>query len=239
MPLQPFRPCGSRHDIVKILLGAPLSGIGRCPLGDLGNADTNECLTNQGNNQMDNLTKTLLTGAAISALAAVPAMAGVHLAVSQGHNGLVLAGSTHYKSNFAPKKATNVTETVTFTYTGHESTMYHKAVLLGHPNGWITETAGMPGVCQTIPGQKAKSSKDNHAKVKAHVSSVHVTVASTTGGFPGCTGTVLQYQPNYTLKDKKAKQDMLVFTISKRKWTTSAGKLFNLKLNENWTVNID
>lgn len=187
---------------------------------------------------MDNLTKTLLTGAAVSALAAVPAMAGVHLAVSQGHNGLRLAGSTHYKSSFAPTKATNVTQTVTYTFTGHESTMYHKAVLLGHPNGWITETSGMPGVCQTIPGQKAKASKDPHAKIKAYAASTHVTVASTTGGFPGCTGTVLQYQPKYTLKDKNATQDTFVFTIGRKKWTTSGGKLYNLKLNENWTVNI-
>lgn len=189
---------------------------------------------------MYNLTKMLLGGAAMSVLAVLPAIAGVHLAMSTGHNGLVLVnGSTHYKTQVTPKKATNVTETATFTYTGHESTMYHKFVLLGHANGWLTTTTGQPGVCQTIPGQKARSSKDTHAKVKAYTASAHVTVASTTGGFPGCTGTVLQYQPNYELKDKNAAQDKLVFTISRKKWTTSAGALLNLKLNENWTVNID
>ena len=189
---------------------------------------------------MDKLTKTLLAGAALSAIIAAPAVASVHLAVANGHNPLVLQnGSQHYKSHYTGGKAQNVTVTATYTFTGHESTMYHKAVLLGHPNGWITATTGQPGVCQTIPGQKAKSSKDNHAKVKAYSASQHVTVSATTGGFPGCTGTVVQYQPNYTLKDKHASQDKLLFTISRKKWTTSGGKLFNLKIDENWTVNID
>lgn len=189
---------------------------------------------------MNNLTRTLLSGAALCALAAMPAQASPHLAVSNGHNPLVLAnGSTHGKTNILASKYTNVTDTVTYTFTGHESTMYKKAVLLGHGNGWITETANQPDVCQTIPGQKAKSSKDNHAKVKAHSFQTHITVASTTGGFPGCAGTVTQYEPNYTLKDKNATQDKLVFTISRKKWTTSGGGKFNLKLKENWTVNID
>lgn len=182
---------------------------------------------------MYNLTKTLLSGAALCVLAATPALAGAHLAISL-HN-----GSIHSKTNITPSKYQNHTVTATYTFTGHESTMYKKAVLLGHGNGWITETKGMPGVCQTIPGQKAKSSHDNHAQVKAHSFRTHITVASTTGGFPGCAGTVTQYEPDYTLKDKNASQDKLVFTISRKKWTTSGGGKYNLKLNENWTVNID
>lgn len=181
---------------------------------------------------MDKLTKVLLAGAALGALAAAPAFAAVGLTTGSGNHPITLNGSTHHKTSVTGSKYQNVTSTVFFTYTGHESTMYHKAVNLGHPDGWITYTTGNPGVCQTIPGQKAKTKKDAHAKIKATTVSEHVTLSA-------CTGTVQQYEPVYTLEDSKAKKDSFVFSISRRKWTTSGGGNYNLKINEDWTVNVD
>lgn len=181
---------------------------------------------------MNKLTKTLLAGAALGALAAAPALASAGLTAGSGHNPLIVNGSVHGKTPAAGGKYTDVTTTVNFTYTGHESTMYHKAVNLGHADGWLTYTTGMAGVCQTIPGQKAKAKKDPHAKIKTDTISTHVSLSA-------CTGTVQQYEPVYTLEDKHATQDTFVYTIRKQHWTTSGGGMYNLKINENWTVNID
>lgn len=181
---------------------------------------------------MDKLTKMLLAGAALGAFAAAPALASAGLTTGSGHSPLLVNGSIHSKTPASGSKYTNVTSTVVFTYTGHASTMYHKAVNLGHPDGWLTYTTGMPGVCQTIPGQKAHAIKDPHAKIKVDTISAHVTLTA-------CTGTVQQYEPVYTLKTKNLTQDTFVFTIKKKRWTTSGGGKYNLTINEDWTVNID
>jgi len=183
---------------------------------------------------MDMLTKSLLTGAAVSALAAVPAMATVHMAGSNS-NALVLHnGSHHSKTAVGSKTAptttySNVTQTSSAFYTGNESTMYKKKVTL-YPGGWYTYTPS--GACSSIPGQKGTHSKDKNAKIKKKTVQVAVSTSH-------CHATVSQIEPIYKLHNNKISSDSFVFTVSKKKWTTTGGGHYNLKANYDYTITID
>jgi len=167
---------------------------------------------------MNKLTMVLLASSAIAVVASAPGMAAVHM-VGSNNNALVLEnGSTHNKTTFnkSPyntKTYTNVTSTSNRTYTGHKSTLYKKKVDLGHV-GWLTYTNGKT-VCHSIPGQKAKASKDKNAKIKGKLVQTFVSGSK-------CKGTVSQFDVNYELKNKKVAQDKFVFTVTKKKWTTTA-----------------
>jgi len=194
---------------------------------------------------MDNLTKTLLTGGAMSALAAAPAAAAgapnFHLAVSNGDHALVLKnGSVHNKTGIHNPKAITKTQRATFTYTGKESTMYRKKVFLGHGTTWYTTTTKAPNVCKTIPGQRGRVLvQPQGMKVHDHPYTQHVSITVT--GFH-CTGTITFYGPDAYITTKHVNTRTVRFTFTDfiRRYQPQNSKFFyNLYAYQDWTVNIE
>jgi hypothetical protein len=186
---------------------------------------------------MDNITKTLLSGAAISALAAVPAMAAghapnMHVAGARIASLNVKYLGSHYKTDIRdPKKVTHVTTDFTFTGTLHESTAYKHAVTLWK-EGWFTRTGTTSASkCITAPNEKAKFKKTKHAKIKA------VAVTGTVSIPTFCASNTGQtfYGPQYTLKDKNATSDSFTGTIVANEKKLS-GYIFTIDATTNLTI---
>jgi len=156
---------------------------------------------------MDKLTTTLLTGAAMSALSVVPALAGAHpmMAVKTAHGAISMKGNTHYKTGIHNPGRTVFTVTFgNFTYTGARSTLYHKTVDVGPPFVWYTVSTG--GHCVNYHFQHPKATKSTVAKIKVYTTKIHTTV-HTTNGETVCSGTLTFYGPSYELKSMTATMD--------------------------------
>ncbi|HEX3431547.1 MAG TPA: hypothetical protein VHT03_11735 [Rhizomicrobium sp.] len=183
---------------------------------------------------MQSLTKTLLLGAAGSALAVAPAIAGAPhlLRVIPTANGLVFkTGATHYKTptatkcNSAGTKCKTTFPNGSVAYTGHESTMYLNFKKLGGGETWYSYTNG---VCHTYPS-KAKASRDANATIKKYTIKQHVTLSK-------CSGTLTYYAPKYELTNSTVSQD-------KFKWNDtikfkSGSKYYTWIAIQKYTVNI-
>ena len=159
---------------------------------------------------MHNLTKTLLLGAAGSALAVAPSLAAApHLvrAVPTAHGLVFKTGSVHFKTPVTPKcnKANTKCKTIfpngTLTVTGNRSTMYLTFKKLGGGETWLTSDGAHH--CVTYPS-KARASKDVNATIKKYSFKSHVTI---TQGTFHCTGTLTFYAPNYELTNNSISQD--------------------------------
>jgi hypothetical protein len=180
--------------------------------------------TFEGKHQMS-FTKTLLAGAALTALTAATASAGampsIHLA-GNGHAKAIHLKSTsmgHQKTHI-PQQGKGPSYTVTFTFPGSfsASTALGNPILLPH-YAWYS-----PSTCTEPSPQKMKYTKDSHAKIKK---------SSSTGSISGCTGTTFTfYGGSYTLKDKNATSDNFTGTLSVKAKNNSTG--YNLKLIENF-----
>lgn len=182
---------------------------------------------------MDTLTKGLLAGTAVSALAVVPALAGqLHhpmLAMLTKNGAISLNGNSHFKSVVHTGGVSKTTINYTYTTcagfgsggcgktwhdTGNESTLYHKTVDLTGAVIFYTITAG--GHCADYPGQKQKiTAKPTHGKGTVYSSKAHETLSS-------CTGTLTFYGPAYELKSKTSTTDSEAFKdYLTDKYTTS------------------
>lgn len=186
---------------------------------------------------MENITKTLLSGAAISALAAVPAMAAghapnMHVAGARNASLNVKYLGTHYKTDIKdPKKVTHVTTSFSFTGTLHESTAYKNAITLWH-EGWFTRTGTTSASkCITAPNETAKFRKTAHARVKP----VAVTGSVSIAGFCALNTGQTFYGPQYTLKDRNATSDSFTGKIVANEKKLS-GYIFKIDATTSLTI---
>jgi len=167
---------------------------------------------------MNNLSKTLLAGVALSSLAAVPALAAgapsYHLAGIFARGITMHSGVAHSKTNIRDPKYTNYTTNITFSGTISGPAFYKVPTLLWAET-WIYSSCGVQ-----VPGGKGKVA----AKAKAG----KVAVDAITGTISGCTnGTIYTFHgPLYTLKSKTATSDTFVFDVDAK----DAGAKLNLKL---------
>jgi hypothetical protein len=183
------------------------------------------------------LSKTLLTGVALCAFAAVPAMAADHapnisLASKLLPSLKLKTGAVHFKTNIHDPKYTNVTETVTFEGTITRTNFYKTKVLLWL-DGWITHTStSTTSKCEAIPKQTAKFPAKS--KAKSLLAAASATATASDPGFCVATPGITLYGPDYTLESKTAKSDSFKGTISKKHYSG-----YNLKLVVNTDINID
>lgn len=171
-------------------------------------------------------TKTLLAGAALSALTAATATAGampnIHLASNPHAKAIHLKASSvgHQKTRIPHQGKGGPSYTVTFTFSGSFSTktaLKNPIVLPAY--AWYS-----PSTCTEPSPQKMKYTKDSHATIKKSTS---------TGSISGCTGTVFTfYGGTYSLSDKKAKSDSFTGKLSVKAKNNSTG--YNLNLIENF-----
>lgn len=201
---------------------------------------------------MNNLMKTLLAGAALTALSAAPALAGSRPVLLVPHGIKVTSGAVHYKTHIQSPGRTVVTLTLpSEAFTGNRSTMYKKTKDLAPGETWLTVTANGQH-CSDFTGkvgQKETFSKDKNAKIKAYTykSPGTHTFFTSNGATGHCTGTLTLYAPAYELKSKTAATDTfdgfdaVRFTTT----TTTTGKMhknknrFELRAKEPWTINIE
>jgi hypothetical protein len=201
---------------------------------------------------MGKLTTTLLTGVALIALSAAPALAGFPpvLLAKNGIRGVT--GTVHYKTDIHNPGMTVITETLpSETFTGNHSTMYKKTKNLVPGETWLTLTANGQH-CYDFTGssgQKESFSKDANAKIAAYTykSAGTHTYFTTNGATGHCTGTLTLYAPAYELKSKIATRDAfdgydaVKFTTTTTTTGTKHKKKkhkFELKAKEPWTINI-
>lgn len=200
---------------------------------------------------MYKLTTTLLTGAALIALSAAPALATPALLIK---NGIKVASATiHYKTDINDPGRTVITETLpSEAFTGNRSTMYKKTKDLAPGETWLSVTANGKHCFDFTgtSGQKEKFSKDGNAKVAVYTykSAGTHTFFTSKGATGHCTGTLTLYAPAYELKSKTASNDTfdgydaVKFTTT----TTTTGtkhkknkNKFELIAKEPWTINIE
>lgn len=172
-------------------------------------------------------TKTLLAGAALTALTAATASAGVampniHLAGNKHAKAIHLKSSSigHQKTRIPQQGKGGPSYTVTLTFPGSFaiSTALNNPILLPH-YAWYS-----PASCTQPSPQKMKYTKDKAAQIQKSTS---------TGSISGCTGTTFTfYGGDYTLHKKKAKSDNFTGVLSVKAKNNSTG--YNLKLVENF-----
>jgi hypothetical protein len=172
---------------------------------------------------MNNLSKTLLAGVALSSLAAVPALAGapnIHLAGVAARDITMHSGVAHSKTNIRDPKYTNYTSNITFAGTISGPAFYKTPVMLWGET-WIYSS------CSEVPNEKGKVAQ------KATAGKVAVGVES--GTRSGCGSTIFTYHgPIYTLKSKTATSDSFVFDVDAK----ATGIKYNLKLVGTTNLNI-
>jgi hypothetical protein len=184
---------------------------------------------------MDNLSKVLLSGVALSAVAAVPANAGQFVTNSP----LKFHGMVHHKTGVAHVGHQASTFTFTYSTTIHYSLHHSTALNVTYDLlaiGFITATSG--GQCANFyPKNKVKIAKPVGLKAKAKAYAVTGHTAFTFGGGTYCKGgTITFYGPTYELKAKKTNtgSDTLKWTDSVK---TSGKNKGHLSLY--YTVSID
>jgi hypothetical protein len=188
-------------------------------------------------NPMNMIAKTLLAGAAISALAAAPASAApnIHLAGFHITPLKMKSATAHYKTNindpkYAHKTYINVTSTISFAGTITRTGFLKKPVILWG-EAWFTRTGTTSqSKCLSIPGQKAKFAKSQVAKIKAATETSSASIA----GYCALASGQTFYGPQYTLKSKTATHDVFTGGIVKKHFSG-----YNLNLIANTTLNID
>ena len=173
-----------------------------------------------------NFTKTLLAGAAFSALTAASATAFVgpvpnmHLAGHAGNKAIQLKAS-HHKTTIRQHSPSGTPYTYTLTFSGSFaiSSAYKNPIPLPAYT-WYN-----PSNCTTTGKESIKYSKDKRA---------NITPTSSTGSISGCTGTTFTfYGGNYTLHKKKTKSDHFVGNL--RDKGTTNGYNYDLVENFNFT----
>lgn len=200
---------------------------------------------------MNSLMKTLLAGAALTALSSAPALAAHGPVLLVPHGIKVTSGTVHYKTSIQTPGRTVVTLTLpSETFTGNRSTMYKKTKNLFPGETWLTVTANGQH-CSDFTGkvgQKISFSKDKNAKIKAYsYKSPGTHTFFTSNGATGhCTGTLTLYAPAYELKSKTAATDSFSGYDAVRFTTTTTTTTnmhrnknrFELRAREPWTINI-
>ncbi|HEY3638104.1 MAG TPA: hypothetical protein VGK90_08110 [Rhizomicrobium sp.] len=182
---------------------------------------------------MDSLTKTLLTGAAVSAFAVAPAVAGQahgpRLAMLTNHGVVALKGTVHSKTVVKTPGTTKITSVFTYTTrggfgsqgggktwqdAGNETALYKQTAALTGAVIFYTVTAG--GHCADAPDQKAKiTGKPTNGKGSVYSTKVFASIPGT------CTGTLTYYGPAYELKSKTATSDNEGFTDTAKDTVTT------------------
>jgi len=172
----------------------------------------------------------LLTGVSIAAISAAPAFARsapeIHAVTSHGHL---------LKSRIHDPKASNFTETGTFTWQISTATEYKvKTVILGET--WLYHDA-TNSTCTFPPKEhwKGLPKKTKYAKI---------SVTTTTATYPGNGCPASDPGPShnivYKLKVKNAagQTDSFTGTLAAKHWTLPSGVEYNLYLNANIDVSI-
>jgi hypothetical protein len=150
------------------------------------------------------LTKTLLAGVALCALATAPALASApsfHLAGMTARSVTMHNGSVHSKTDIRDPGYTNFTATETFDASISETGFYKNPVLLWS-QVWLYSSCGT-----VVPNEKGKAVvKPKYGKIAA---------GTMTGTASGCTnGTIYTFiGPVYTLKSTTATSDSFTFDV--------------------------
>jgi hypothetical protein len=172
---------------------------------------------------MNNITKTMLAGAALCALSTAPVLASgpptIHLVSIPSPLRMNMSLNSHFKTDIQDRKTQDFTETVTFTGALTDSADLKTPVMLWGET-WYSNVN-----CTQPANETAKFEKSTVAKI---------TTTTSTGTISGCGSTIYTfYGPLYDLKVKSAKSDSFSGNVSAKKFSG-----YNLDLVANTDLTI-
>lgn len=183
---------------------------------------------------MDNLTKTLLAGAAMGALATAPALAAPNAHIAGVNNAALAVKNlgTHIKTPIHDPHVNHVTQTVSFAGTISEAGFINKPTILWG-EAWFSRTGTTSSSkCTDAPNQSAKFQKTTAAAVIKHATE---TGSASIPGFCALNTGMTFYGPKYKLTSTTATHDSFTGKIIANEKLVS-GYIYTLKANTSLNI---